>query len=216
MIENILFDLDGTLTDPALGITNSLIYSLKAFNIEVKDRPELYCCIGPPLLERYQTMWGFSPEQSRRALDIYREYFEDKGIYENEVYNGIAELLSSLKKSGKRIYLATGKPEIYAKEILRYFDLEKYFTFAAGNSMSEDRHKKSDVIKYLMENCPEVTSKNSIMVGDREFDVQGAYECDMECIGVLYGYGSREELENAGAKYICKNVSELSELLTRL
>jgi len=216
MIDNILFDLDGTLTDPALGITNSIIYSLKPFNIDIRDRAELYCCIGPPLIDCYMKLWGFSLKDAEKALETYREYFSVKGLYENEVYNGIDELLNSLKKSGKRIYLATSKPEIYAKEILRHFDLEKYFTFIAGNSLSENRAKKSDVIKYLMKNCPEVKAENSIMVGDREYDVLGARECALDCAGVLYGYGSLSELEGAGAKYICKDVSELKTLLARL
>ncbi len=216
MIENILFDLDGTLTDPALGITNSIMYSLRPFNIEVKDRSELYCCIGPPLIDCYMKLWNFSLSEAEEALKTYREYFSVKGLYENEVYGGIDDLLSTLQKGGKRIYLATSKPEIYAKEILRYFDLEKYFTFIAGNSLSENRAKKSDVIKYLIKNCPEIKAENSIMVGDREYDVLGAKECSMDCIGVLYGYGSRKELESAGAKYICGDVLALKELLTRL
>lgn len=215
-IEHVLFDLDGTLTDPAQGITNSIIHSLKHFNIEVKDRTELYSCIGPPLIECYMKMWNFSLEEAKKALEVYREYFSVKGLFENEVYDGIEDMLKSLCASGKKLYLATSKPEVYARRILEHFNLDRYFTFIAGNSLTEDRSKKSDVIKYLFASCPQLEKDNAIMVGDREYDVLGARECSLDCVGVLYGYGSREEIEKAEAKYICESVTDLENLLLTL
>lgn len=211
--KHILFDLDGTLTDPALGITNSIMYALRKNGIEPPDRKELYCCIGPPLIDAFMQMWGFSKEGAEKALSDYREYFSQHGLFENEVYAGINELLSELCKSGKKLYLATSKPEIYARQILEHFNLSQYFTFIAGNTLSEDRPKKVDVINYLFKVCPELDVKNTVMVGDRKFDVIGAHAAHLPCIGVLFGYGSREELEGAGADSLANTVLELKALL---
>lgn len=212
-MEHFLFDLDGTLTDPGLGITNSIMYSLKPFGIEVSDRRELYVCIGPPLIDCYMKLWGFSLEDAKKALSVYREYFSVKGLFENEVYDGIEDVLASLKNAGKRIYLATSKPEIYAKQILEHFGLLKYFDFVAGNTLDESRPKKSDVIKYIMQKFPEINACNAIMIGDRKYDIEGARECSLDAVGVLYGYGNREELE--GAKYLAQDPRELKNILLK-
>ena len=139
MYKYILFDLDGTLTDPGLGITNAVMHALKKFNIEVPDRSELYKFIGPPLLESFQKYYGMSEEESQMALQYYREYFKPYGLYENTVYDGIEELLVTLKAQGKKLILATSKPEPFAVEILRHFGLDKYFDFVAGATMDEKR-----------------------------------------------------------------------------
>ena len=211
MYNTILFDLDGTLTDPGIGITNSVAYALSKWNIEVADRSELYKFIGPPLLDSFAEYYGFSAEQAQDALKYYREYFRSKGIYENEVYPGIVEMLETLKNSGKKIILATSKPEEFAIIILKHFDLYKYFDFVAGATMDETRNKKGDVIKYALESCgiDKTDLKDVIMVGDRKHDVHGATENDLDCIGVLFGYGDREELETAGAKYIAEQVEDI-------
>lgn len=204
----VLFDLDGTLTDPAVGITNSVMHALKKYGITVEDRRELYKFIGPPLHESFEKFYGFSREEALQAVEYYREYYRDKGIYENAVYDGIEEMLKSLYESGKKIILATSKPEVFAKEILRYFNLEKYFYYSAGANLDGSRTNKAEVIKYALKEG-EVTDKSTVvMVGDREHDIIGANKNGIDSIGVLFGYGNRNELETAGATYIAQTVEE--------
>lgn len=213
MYQYILFDLDGTLTDPGLGITNGIMYALKKFNIEVEERASLYKFIGPPLLESFEKFYGLSEEECQQAVKYYREYFKPYGLYENEVYAGIEELLKTLKESGKTVLLATSKPEEFAREILRYFGLDKYFDFAAGATMDEKRVKKADVIAYALENCQVSNLSEVVMIGDREHDVLGAKEKGLDSIGVLYGYGDYEELKAAGANYIVEKPEEVLRIV---
>ena len=212
MYKTILFDLDGTLTDPGLGITNSVAYALKKYGIEVENRQSLYSFIGPPLNDSFKKYYGFSDEKAMEAIWCYREYFADKGLYENEVYEGVEQLLGKIKESGRKIVLATSKPEQFAERILEHFDLIKYFDVVAGASMDEKRNKKGDVIKYAMEKGG-FTSDGAVMIGDREHDVFGAKENGVDTIGVLYGYGSRDELEKAGAMHIAQTVEDIFALL---
>lgn len=212
MYKTVLFDLDGTLTDPGIGITNSVAYALKKYGIEGQEREKLYSFIGPPLNDSFKKYYGFSDEKAMEAIGVYREYFRDKGIFENEVYDGIRELLQKIKVSGRKIVLATSKPEEFALTILEHFELIKYFDVVAGASMDEKRNKKGDVIRYALEKgC--LTAENAVMVGDREHDVFGAGENGIDTIGVLYGYGSRDELEKAGAMYIAETVDDIFDLL---
>lgn len=212
MFHTVLFDLDGTLTDPAEGITNSVAYALEKYGIKVEDKRSLCSFIGPPLNDSFIKFYGFTPENAMNAIWVYREYFRDRGIFENEVYEGVAELLKKIKSSGRKIVLATSKPEEFALRILEHFDLIKYFDVVAGASMDEKRNKKSDVIKYAMEKgC--FSAQGAVMIGDREHDIFGAKENNLPSIGVLYGYGSREELEKAGADYIAETVNDIFELL---
>jgi len=213
MYSYILFDLDGTLTDPGLGITNSVMYSLKKFGIEVSDRASLYRFIGPPLRESYQRFYGFSPAQAEQATAYYREYFSEKGLYENQVYPGIAQMLSSLRSAGAELILATSKPEIFATEILRHFDLEQYFSVVAGATMDASRNEKADVIAYALQTAGVRDLREAVMVGDREHDILGAKKNGLSAIGVLYGYGSAEELRRAGAIALAENSEALGRLL---
>ncbi len=213
MYDTVLFDLDGTLTDPALGITNSVMYALKKWNIEVTDRSELYKFIGPPLIDAFEEYYGFSREDSILTLKYYREYFSTNGLFENEVYDGIDNLLCDLKKAGKKLLVATSKPEVYAKQILEHFDLLKYFDFVAGATLDEKRVKKDDVIEYALESCNINDCKKVVMVGDRKHDVLGAKKFGIDTIGVLFGYGSRDELSDAGAVYIAENIKDISDIL---
>ena len=213
MYQTILFDLDGTLTDPGLGITNSVMYALKKFNIEVEDRTSLYKFIGPPLRESYAKYYHLSDEEITRAVAYYREYFSVKGIYENVLYDGIAELLEQIKDSGRKVVLATSKPEEFAAEILRYFHIDHYFDFVAGSTMDGTRVRKADVIAYALESHGITDLSLAVMVGDREHDILGAGEIGLDSIGVLYGYGSREELENAGATYIAEHVADIMNFI---
>ena len=213
MYDIILFDLDGTLTDPGIGITNSVAHALAHWNIEVKDRAELYKFIGPPLSDSFMRYYGFSEEDAIRAIAVYREYFSVKGLYENEVYPGIPELLESLKAQGKTVVLATSKPEKFAVEILRHFGLYDYFDIIAGASMDESRNKKADVIAYAISQMNHPDLSRLIMIGDREHDILGAKQMGIDSIGVLYGYGDRPEHEKAGATYIAEKVEDILPLL---
>ena len=209
----ILFDLDGTLTDPGLGITNSVAYALKKRNIEVSDRTELYKFIGPPLLDSFSQFYGFSQDECMTAIEDYREYFKDKGIYENEIYEGIEEILEALKSSGKSIILATSKPEEFAIRILEYFKIDNYFDFVAGATMDGVRNKKADVINYAEEQIGVTDLSKVVMIGDRKYDILGAAQAGIDSIGVLYGYGDYQELKDSNATYIVENVEDILPLI---
>ncbi len=211
--KHILFDLDGTLTDPALGITNSVMYALKHYGFPIPEREKLFFFIGPPLIDSFEKHCGFDREKAVEAMGVYREYFGEKGILENEVYKGIPELLAALVKAGKKLYLASSKPEVYCVQILKHFDLYKYFTFVAANTMEEDRSEKSDIIDWLYENHPEVKKEGAIMVGDTEFDVIGAHAQGLPCIAVTYGYGNEKNVAANRPEFYANSVSELKEIL---
>lgn len=212
MIQNLLFDLDGTLTDPALGITNSVMYALEKFGIRVSDRRELYSFIGPPLIDSFIEFYGFTHEQASEALAYYREYFSVTGIFENEVYEGIPDMLETLKKEGKKIYLATSKPLLFAEKILRHFDLYKYFDGVYGASMDEKMNKKEQVIAYILEK-EKIDPSTACMIGDRKFDVEGGKLFGLTTVGVTFGYGDEKELCDAGADHIAHGVAELKNIL---
>lgn len=215
MYEVILFDLDGTLTDPAEGITKSVEYALNKWNISVDDRRELFPFIGPPLIESFMEFYGFDREKAVQSVKYYREYFSTKGLFENEIYPGMEEMLSRLKAAGKRLVVATSKPDEFAKKILEHFNISDYFEFVGGAAMNETRTKKHEVIEYTLESIGVDLSDVSkvVMVGDRRHDVEGAARFGIDTIGVLYGYGSREELEEAGAKYIAPTVSSVADII---
>lgn len=213
MYQFLLFDLDGTLTDPGLGITNSVRYALNKFHIEEPDRTALYRFIGPPLLDSFMEFYGFSREQSDLAIQYYREYFKVKGLYENQVYDGIPELLTALKERGRTLLLATSKPEEYAVEILKHFHLDHYFDFVAGATMDGSRSKKADVIAHALDLGKISRLSSAVMIGDREHDILGAGQMGLDSIGVLYGYGSEAELRAAGATYIAKDPAGLLSLI---
>ena len=202
MYQYLLFDLDGTLTDPGIGITNSVIYALHKFDLEVSDPTVLYKFIGPPLKDSFKKYYGFSDEQSGLAIRYYRESFKKRGMFENEVYDGIQDLLKQLKSDGKTLIVATSKPEAFAVEILQHFDLYDYFNFVAGATMNDVRNKKADIIRYALETCHITNKSSAIMIGDREHDIIGANENGLDSIGVLFGYGTIDELKNAGATFI--------------
>lgn len=210
---NILFDLDGTITDPMLGITNSVIYALKRYGIEVTDRRELYKFIGPPLAESFSKYYGFSKSEGYELVEVYREYFSDKGLYENEVYDGVEKMLNNLKGEGHKIYLATSKPQIFAEKILEHFGLSKYFDGVCGSELNGDRVEKSEVIACLKDRY---SIKDGVMVGDRSFDILGAKANELISVGVLYGYGEQSELDGAGADYLVENVHDLENVLNNL
>ena len=209
----ILFDLDGTLTDPGIGITNSVMYALKKFNIDVPDRSALYKFIGPPLKGSFEEFYHFSADQSELAVSYYREYFKKQGMLENEVYDGIPEMLSHLKQNGKTLIVATSKPEAFTLEILRHFRLYDCFDFIAGATMDDTRNKKADIIRYALENCSITDKSSAVMIGDRKHDIIGAKDNGLDSIGVLFGYGDRKELSDAGATFLAASPAEIEELI---
>ncbi len=209
MYDVILFDLDGTLTDSGPGITNSVAYALKKFDIQVTDQTELFKFIGPPLKESFEKYYGFSSEKAVKAIEYYREYYVDKGLFENAVYEGMEELLKAIQVSGKTAIVATSKPEIFAKRILEHFDIAKYFAHIVGANLDETRTKKDEVISYVLHNCNIPVGSSLLMIGDREHDILGAKKMGLDSLGVLFGYGDYEELENAGATYIAESVKDI-------
>ena len=217
MFDYVFFDLDGTLTDPAQGITNSFIHALKFFGHEIPSYEELCKLIGPPLPYSFETTFGFSHEKAMEAVTKYREYFSTKGLFENKVYDGIAELLQKLKEKGKHLVVATSKPEEYSKKIIEHFKLAQYFDFVCGCLMDESRSKKEEVIAYALKCCGLSESDKSrvLMVGDRLHDIEGAKKNGLKSCGVLFGYGSRQELEEAGADYIVMSVNDLLDVVIK-
>ena len=192
---------------------NSVEYTLSKYGIEVEDREQLRAFVGPPLAEQFSKFCGFSEEEGHRAVDVYREYYTVKGIYENKVYEGIPEMLAELKERGYRLCMATSKPEKFAKIIAEHFDFAKYMDVIAGSLMDGGRVNKAEVIEYVLEAC-EVTNRSSVlMVGDRCYDIIGAKKAGTCSMGVLFGYGSREELEEAGADMIAETPADIAALL---
>ncbi len=209
----ILFDLDGTLTDPAEGITNSVAYALSHYGIETADKSELECFIGPPLSDSFEKFYGFERDKAYEAVEVYREYFRDRGIFENKLYDGITEMLKRLKAEGKCIVMATSKPEEYAERIAEHFGFRKYFDFVAGATMDGSRVKKHDVIEWALEAVGICDRSECIMIGDRHHDIDGAKQSGIRSVGVLWGYGSEAELTAAGADVTVRTVDELLEIL---
>ena len=212
----ILFDLDGTITDSGVGVTKSVMYALAKYGITVSDPSELFRFIGPPLIDSFMKFYGFSHSQAVEATDFYREYYRETGIWENTVYDGIPEILKELSERGKRVIVATSKPEVFAVKILEHQNIAKYFEFIAGANMDETRTQKDEVIKYALETCGIADMSDVVMVGDTKFDVIGANKFGMDSIGVLFGYGSQEEMEAEGVTYICETAEDLRNLLARL
>lgn len=207
----ILFDLDGTLTDPKEGIINSIQYALRRYGIERKEE-ELIHFIGPPLHVSFMEFFPAEAE-AHKAVDVYREYYATKGIYENLLFDGIPELLKKLKQQGKVICLATSKPENFAQQILQHFSIDEYFDVITGANMDSTRTEKAEVIGEVMRQLPLLTPETAVMIGDRKFDIIGAKAHGLDTIGVAFGYGSVEELEKEAPGYIVHSVKELGRLL---
>lgn len=217
MIQNILFDLDGTLSESAVGIINSVLYALEKMEIDTSDivPQSLLKFIGPPLKTSFQESYNFSQEEIAQAIVYYREYFNESGIYQNEIYPGVPEMLSTLQKSGKSLFVATSKPEFFAKQILENDKLSHFFAQIVGSPLEENSCTKSDIIKMVLDNN-HLDPNTCIMVGDREHDIFGGHENHMKAVGVLYGYGSLDELNAVKADYIAKDTNELTQILLSL
>lgn len=209
----ILFDLDGTLTDSAPGILNSVRYACRKLGLEMPRETTLRKFLGPPLIDSFRQLVGLSDAEADRAVSAFREYFPTKGIFENEVYPGVPALLADLKAAGKTVLITTSKPEEFAKRIMEHFNLAQYCDFICGATLDETRTDKAEVIAYALETAGITDKSRVVMVGDREHDVLGAKKNGLPCVGAVYGYGSAEELTAAGAAALADTVDELHKLL---
>ncbi|MGO4293135.1 HAD family hydrolase [Chitinophaga sp. RAB17] len=206
---NVLFDLDGTLTDPKTGITKSVQYALAKAGIIEPDLSRLLPFIGPPLQQSFMEYYSFTEAQAWDAVNAYREYFRITGIYENERYEGIPEMLSGLLSQGRRLFVATSKPQIFADVVIRHFNLDPYFTAVYGSELDGTRADKGELIKYLLTK-ENLATEHTVMIGDRKHDIIGAQKNNIAAIGVGYGYGTTEELNAAAPDFIFNTVAELA------
>ena len=209
---HIIFDLDGTLTDPGVGITNSVMYALGKSGIQAK-RSELYKFIGPPLRESFRTYYGFDETGAEQAVALYREYFTEKGIYENAIYPGITGLLESLKAAGKRLYIATSKPTEYSMRVVEHFKMTDCFDFISGSNMDGTLSDKSMLIEKILNRIDREEIPVTVMVGDRKYDIEGAKSHALDSVAVAYGYGELKELEESRPTYIAETIGSLRSFL---
>lgn len=219
MFDYILFDLDGTLTDPKVGITSSVQYALRAIGIDEPSLDKLEPFIGPPLADSFSEFYGLDEGQIRTAIAKYRERFEVTGIYENEIYPGIAGLLKALKDAGRMLAIASSKPTEFVVRILEYFHIKEYFDVIVGSNMDGSRSRKEEVVEEALRLLlpadlePDDKKVAVAMVGDRRFDIEGAKAYGITSVGVSFGYAPEGELEQAGADYIVDTVDALWEVL---
>ena len=213
-IKNIFFDLDGTLIDPEEGIINSILYSIQKLNLPVASKKELKHFIGPPLIESYIHYFNLSRADAKHAVDVFREYFSEKGLYENFLYSEVYDSLLRLNELSFNLYIATSKPTYFAKKIADYHNIDRFFVAVIGSTLDHSRIKKNDIIQYILNNYG-IKSTESIMVGDRKFDITGAKSCMLKSIAVTYGHGSKEELMNAEPDFVIDEISEIFSILDK-
>ncbi|MFD3449274.1 HAD family hydrolase [Microbacteriaceae bacterium 4G12] len=210
----ILFDLDGTITDPKEGIVNSVQYALNKMNITEQNMKKLELFIGPPLQDSFAEYYKMNEEDINLAINYYRENFKVKGMFENKLYDGMKSLLEKLKQQGKTIIIATSKPTVFAIQILDYFKISSYFDDVVGSNLDGTRTSKTEIIHYILNTYSQYSPKNFIMIGDRKHDIIGANNNHISSIGVTYGYGTFEELEGVAPSHIVHSIQELETLLT--
>ncbi len=209
--DTLLFDLDGTLTDSTEGILKCLAYALERMGYEVPEDTNKF--LGPPLRQSLTEFLGMSMEQADEAVRIFRERYSVVGLFENRVYDGIPEMLERLKSGGKRLMVATSKAEIYAMRIFEKFGLAQYFEIVGGAELDGSRDYKDEVIEYVLAKAGITDRSTVLMIGDRRQDVLGAHKTNIECMGILWGFGSMEELTQAGADYIARTPQEAADML---
>lgn len=217
MYQYILFDLDGTLTDPKLGITSCVQHALRKFGIEEPDRDMLELFIGPPLSNSFREFYGFDEEKIQQAIAYYRERFSTIGLFENEIYPGIPQMLKELQESGRHLAVASSKPTVFVTQILEHFGIHAYFEVIVGSELDGTRVKKEEVVEEALRQLLHGTEqrRDVVMVGDRKFDIEGAKAYHIDSVGVAYGYAAQGELEAAGADVIVETVEELGKVLIR-
>ncbi|WP_404447639.1 HAD family hydrolase [Sutcliffiella horikoshii] len=209
----ILFDLDGTLSDPKEGITKSVQYALAKMDIVESDADRLETFIGPPLQISFVEYYGLDEMESKRAIGFYRERFKEKGMFENVLYPDISLLLEALKENGFVLVVATSKPTVFAEQIIKYFELEKYLQLIVGGNLDGTRSSKTEIIQYILDKYTEFNRSDFVMIGDRKHDIIGAKNTGIDSIGVTYGYGSQEEIRDAEPTYIVSSIDDLMGLL---
>ena len=209
----VAFDLDGTLTNPELGLIRGFVYAFKKLGIDYGEPASLRRFIGPPLYEEWQREFGFTFDEASHAIEIFREYYNVYGWRENEVYPGIPEMLRELSEAGKTLVVATSKPEVTAKKVLRLFDLDKYFFTIDGASNNGSNDSKSSILRRAIEKTG-YTPSECILVGDRKYDAEGAVAVGADSLGVLWGHGSFEELLASGFTAIAKTPKEVKKMLS--
>lgn len=214
-LQSILFDLDGTLTDPKEGITKSVEYALNKFDIQVDHLDSLISYIGPPLFDSFIQLHGFTEEQALQAVAFYRERFSTVGLFENKVFDGIPQLLEELTNKGYSLYVATSKPTVFAEQILEHYKLDHFFKHIGGSNLDGTRSKKQEVIQFVLDQNG-ILPEEALMIGDREHDIIGAKGCGVESIGVTFGYGPEDELERAGADHIAYRVEEIVDIIQHI
>lgn len=208
--KHLLFDLDGTIIDPKVGITKSVQYALAKMGIQIDQLDLLEKFIGPPLRESFSYDYGYNPEETEKAVSYFREYYQEKGVFELKVYEGIQQLFEALINNGYKLYLATSKPELFAKQILDHLNLSRFFTFITGSTMDKSREKKADVIAHIFNQKELGINKNeAIMIGDKKHDLIGANHHNIDSIAVSYGYGSIEELKKEDPTFLVDSVTEI-------
>lgn len=213
MYDVVLFDLDGTLSDSKPGIEAGIKYALSKYDIKIENDEQMRKYLGPPIRDSFREFNGFDEETCEQAVAYYREYYSEKGLFENNLYPGMKDLLSSLKAAGKILLTATSKPQEYTDRIVDYFGIRQYFDFIAGSNMDGTRNRKAEVIRYSLDSAGITDFSKTVMVGDRKYDILGAKEIGIDSIGVLYGYGNREEFEEAGATFIVENVADIAKFI---
>ena len=216
MYQYLLFDLDGTLTNPKEGITKSVQYALHHFGIDVDDPDTLTSYIGPPLIPSFMEFHGLTQEQALEALQVYRQRFASVGLFENEVLEGVPEMLCALKQKGRFLAVASSKPEAYVIRILEHFDLLQYFDEVVGASRDEKRSAKKDVIEEALHRMGKAPGdRNVLMIGDRMHDIEGAWLCGLDSLGVYTGFAADGELEAAGATYVFHSIRSMADFLLK-
>jgi len=209
----IIFDLDGTLTDPSEGIINSIIYALEKMNIDFKDRESLKKFIGPPLHESFMKYFDMNKEKAFLAVKYYREYFSERGIYENKIYPGVKELLRELKNKNKFLILCTSKPTVYAEKILKYFGIYEYFDFIKGSNLDGTFTSKEELLKFILEKFKGINRKEFIFIGDHELDVKAARKSGIKVIAVTYGFGNSEKIKELKPDFIADSAEDIERII---
>lgn len=215
MYQYIFFDLDGTLTDPSEGITKSVQHALSRMGIEEPDLKKLEPFIGPPLVDSFMEFYGFTKEQAKEGVAYYREYFQVTGLYQNELLEGVPQMLKHLKEAGRVLAVASSKPEPFVRTIMEHFQIDRYFDYICGSTLDETRTKKEEVIEELLRrmHLPEEEKKKVLMVGDRRHDVEGALVFGIPCLGLSMGFAEEGELEKAGAVAVADDMEALEKFI---
>lgn len=211
--KNILFDLDGTITDSKPGIVKSVQYALRCFDIDEPDLDKLTPFVGPPLYKSFMDFYDFSEEEAKEAVECYREYYAETGLYENALYEGVDALLYKLKEKGYKIILASSKPRIYVKRVLSYFRILRYFDIVEGSELDGKHTDKAELIAHLLEKW-NLSADECVMVGDRKYDIEGAKANGMDSIAAGYGYGSIDEISTSKPTALCNTVEELNHFFS--